>query len=93
MNNTKIDSPRIRKLYEDIKISKEESLQAFWSEIVENGSPIIEKAEEDENYLVTLTWREDEHIDTLAVYGEMFDMDSQETQLEKLVDTDLWYRT
>ncbi|WP_291578439.1 alpha/beta hydrolase-fold protein [Clostridium sp. UBA6640] len=94
MNNTKIDSPRIRKLYEDIKINKEESLQAFWNEIIENGSPIIEKIDDDnENYLVTLIWREDEHIDTLAVYGEMFGMDSQDTQLEKLVDTDLWYRT
>jgi enterochelin esterase-like enzyme len=94
MNTTKIESPRIKKLYEDVKINKEESLQAFWSEIAKKSAPLIEEIEgDDENYLVTLLWKETEPIDNVSVIGEMFGMDPDIAKLEKLIGTDLWYRT
>ena len=94
MNNIKIDIPRIKKLYEDIKINKEEALEAFWSEIIEKGAPIIEKIEgDDENYLVTLLWRETQPIDNVRVIGEIFGIDPDFTKFYRLIGTDLLFRT
>lgn len=92
--NIKIDSPRIKKLYEDIKINKEESLQAFWSEIIEKCTPLIEKIEgDDENYLVSLLWRETQPIDNVRVIGEIFGTDPDFTKFYRLTGTDLFFRT
>lgn len=93
-NNQKIISPRIQKLDEKLKIDKYKAVEEFWDEVRENGSPIIEKIEgDDKNYLVTVVWKECEPVDRMAVFGEMFGMDSENTQLEKLEGTDLWHRT
>lgn len=93
-NSQKIISQRIESLCEELKFDRVKALEKFWNEIRENGSPIIEKIEgDDENYLVTVVWKECEPVERMAVFGEMFGMDSENTQLEKLEGTDLWYRT
>ncbi|EQB88019.1 enterochelin esterase family protein [Clostridium punense] len=94
MNTVKVDSPRLRKLYEDIKINKEESLQLFWEEVKENGAPLIEEIEGDnENCLVTLLWREVEPIDNIRVIGEIFGMDPDFTKFYRMAGTDLHFRS
>lgn len=93
-NNTGIISPGIQRLCDELNFDRGTALKKFWSEIAENGAPIIEKIkDDDENYLVTVVWKECEPVEHMAVFGEMFGMDSENTQLEKLLDTDLWYRT
>lgn len=94
MNTTKIESPRLRKLYQDIKVNKEESLQLFWEEVKEKGAPLIEEIEGDnENYLVTLLWREIRPIDNIRVIGEIFGMDPDFTKLYRMTGTDLHFRS
>lgn len=93
-NNENIISPRIQSLCNELKVDRVKAINRFWNDISKNGSPIIEKIENDiENYLVTLVWRENEPIDKIAVFGEMFGMNNDNAQLEKLHGTDLWYRT
>ena len=93
-NNQKVISPRIHRLCEELIIDRGTALKTFWNEVSTNGSPIIEKTEnDDENYLLTLVWREYDPIDRLSVFGEMFGMDNINSELEKLQGTDLWYRT
>lgn len=88
MNTVKVESSRLRKLYEDIKVNKEESLQLFWEEVKEKGAPLIEKIEGDnENCLVTLLWREVEPIDNIRVIGEIFGMDPDFTKFYKMEGT------
>lgn len=93
-NNQKVISPRIQGLCKELKIDRGTALKNFWNEVSTNGAPIIEKIEnDDENYLVTLVWRECEPIDKISVIGEIFGFDSSKAELEKLQGTDLWYRT
>lgn len=93
-NYKKIISPRIQNLCDELKINREDSLNKFWSEIIKNGGPIIEKSEKNsEDYLVTIVWRECEPTDKVAVIVEAFGFDTEQTQLEKLQGTELWYRT
>lgn len=93
-NNQKIISPRIQKLYEELKSDKDKALEEFWNEVRKNGSPIIEKIEDDdENCLVTLLWRETQPIDNVRVIGEIFGIDPDFTKFYRLTGTDLLFRT
>lgn len=94
MTKITIESPIIRKLYEELKEGKLHALDMFWNEVEKNGAPLIEKIEDDEeNFLVTPLWRAVEPIDNVCVIGEMFGMDTDDTKFEHLLNTDLWYRT
>ena len=94
MEDSKIVSLILRKLYDDLQGGRIEALEAFWKEIETNESPLIEKVQgDDENYMVTLLWKETEPIDNVSVIGEMFGMDTEDTRFEQLLDTNLWYRT
>jgi len=94
MSNHKIQSPRIMRLYEDLQGGNIEALDIFWKEVLEKGTPLIEKVEgNDEYYLVTLLWKASESIESISVNGEMFGMDTDNTKLERLLGTNLWFRT
>ncbi|WP_072903281.1 alpha/beta hydrolase-fold protein [Hathewaya proteolytica] len=93
-NNRNIISPRIERLCNEVKNNGTAALERFWNEVSKTGTPLIESIENDkENYLVTLLWREEEPIERIAAFGEMFGFESCNAELEKLQDTDLWYRT
>lgn len=94
MDNLKIESPIIEKLYKDININKEAALKNFWYDVEKNGAPIIEKIDDDEeNCLVTLVWRETQPVDNIRVIGEIFGTDPDFTKFYRLEGTDLLYRT
>lgn len=94
MNISNISSPRIKQLQEAVLLGDRNAIEAFWSDIEKNGAPMIEKIPDDSsNLLVTLVWKDAGDIETIAVLGEMFGMNTDETKLERLLDTNLWYRT
>ncbi|GCD11168.1 alpha/beta hydrolase [Clostridium tagluense] len=94
MENNKIVSPILRKLYDVLQAGRVGALEVFWKEIEKNGSPLIEKIEgDDENYMVTLIWKATERTDDVCAIGEMFGYDEENTKFEQLLDTNLWYRT
>jgi enterochelin esterase-like enzyme len=94
MGNSKIVSPILRKLNDDLKGGRVEALELFWKDIEKNGAPLIEKIEgDDENYMVTLLWKATEPIDNVCTIGEMFGWDTDNTKFQQLLETNLWYRT
>jgi len=89
-----IKSHKIKKLKEKILSGDENQINIFWNMIEEKGSPLIERIEDDNhNYYVTLIWRGNSDTNCVSVFGEMFGLDTDETKLERLLSTDLWYRT
>jgi len=94
MAKNEILSPRINLLFNQLVNGDNDALDLFWHEIEANGSPIIEDIQDDDKYcLVTMIWKGREDIKKVAVFGEAFGFNTSENQLERLLDTDLWFRT
>ncbi len=92
--NTPI-SPRITALQDALTSGNAAALEAFWQEIIEHGTPMIEAIERDEkHYLVTFLWRDQGETRNVVVYGGPTGLDSPAlNQMTRLLDTDLWYKT
>ncbi|MDF2520175.1 MAG: enterochelin esterase [Clostridia bacterium] len=87
-------SPKIKGLMEAISAGDCKAIDGFWKAVEENGTPIVEEIPGDsEHVLVTVVWKDAGDIETIAVFGEMFGMNTDEEKLEKLLDTNLWYKT
>lgn len=87
-------SPKIKKLKEAILEGDIKALENFWFDVERNGAPIVEDIPGDsDNVLVTIVWKDAGDIKNIAVFGEMFGMDTEKTRLEKLLETNLWYKT
>lgn len=94
MDANNISSTRIKGLQEAVLKGDGNAINVFWKDVEKNGTPLIENIPgDDKNLLVTLVWKDAGDIETIAVLGEMFGMDTAETKLERLLDTNLFYRT
>lgn len=94
MNADKSISPVIEALEKALKVGNQEALDIFWNTVEQKGAPLIEEIPGDEqNVLLTVVWKETENIETIAVFGELFGMNTEETQLKKLPGSNLWYKT
>jgi enterochelin esterase family protein len=94
MDANSIVSPKIKILEKAVLSGENKVIAEFWAEIEKNGAPIIEKIpNDDENVLLTVVWKDRGDIETISVFGEMFGMNTDETKLDRLLDTNLWYRT
>ncbi|XMB86850.1 alpha/beta hydrolase-fold protein [Mycoplasmatota bacterium WC44] len=92
--NNEIKSPIIEALKIEIENGYENSLDNFWNSIEENGAPLVELIDNDEkNVLVTVVWKDEGDIETIAVFGEIFGTNTEETKLESLLEANLWYKT
>ena len=59
-------SPRLAVLRQALQSGDTKAFNAFWQEVVEQGTPLIESLEEDPDYsLVTFLWRAGETCDAL----------------------------
>ncbi|MCM1988371.1 hypothetical protein KDK92_01355 [Oceanirhabdus seepicola] len=88
---SELESAVIMDLKEKIEKGDTEALQEFWNNLENKGTPIIEEIEGDsENALVTFIYKEDYEIDNVVVLIPPFEV---EKKLEKLLDTNLWYKT
>lgn len=83
-------SPRLAALRNRLTAGDRSALDSFWKEIEQNGAPLIEPvAESDRDTLVTILWRATE--ETRSVF--VFQISSTDKPMERLLDTDLWYKT
>ncbi len=93
-NNSKISSPMISRLQEEIKINKEEAVSRFWKEIEKIGTPIFEEIEEDSKYnLITFLVREDEEVENIVCNNIFVIEDIREGLLERIENTNVYFKS
>jgi enterochelin esterase family protein len=85
-------SQRLRNLHASIEAGRTSALDHFWTEIEEQGTPIIEPAGTGYCH-VTFLWRDDgstRHVDVIQDWGAD---GIREHAMTRLPGTDLWYIT
>jgi enterochelin esterase family protein len=83
-------SPRLAALQHRIKSGDKKALDNFWKELTERGAPIIEGVPgNDREMLVTMLWRAREETKNVFV----FRLGDVSKPMQRLLDTDLWYKT
>lgn len=89
-----LKSKMIMGLERKIKQGNKEALEEFWSYVEQNGTPLIEKIDEDyENDLVTFIYKVDMEIENVVLISPIGWHNLHECRLEKLLETNLWYIT
>lgn len=88
-------SSRISQLQNDLEGGDTSALASFWQSVSEQGAPIIESLSDDESHvLVTFVWRGNEETQNVVIFGGLSHLESAEHhQMERLLETDLWYKT
>lgn len=85
-------SPRLAQLQQDLKASKPGALQAFWDGL--KRAPLVEPIPADARYFhVTFVARAKDGDGTTAVACPLNFDKPAEGRMERLADTDLWYKT
>lgn len=84
----------IKRLYDDLESGEADALNKFWESVEKESTPLIEAIDNDnENMLVTVVWRDLEGVDRISVAGEFFGFDPNASRLNKIENTDVWYRS
>ncbi len=87
-------SARIASLHHEIEAGNQEALDAFWHEVTQQGTPLVEPIEDDtQHMLVTFLWRADADLNNVTVIGGVAGYDFAGNQMLRLLDTDLWFRS
>lgn len=88
-------SPRITALEQALASGDTSTLDEFWQEVTEQGTPLIESIDgDDQHTLVTFLWRDKGDTKNVVVVGGPAGWgDLVQNQLTRLLDSDLWYRT
>lgn len=70
------------------------SVEDFWIEIGNKGAPIIESIEGDiQNNFITFVYKGDDTTKNVVVIGAFPGFDYTQNQMDRLLDTDIWYKT
>ena len=91
MDSSFIQSPRLRQLEKTLADGDDETLDAFWEEVAEKGTPLIETVSgEDHLSLVTFLWRSNqaESVDMVSMMTRPSDQG-----MDRLPGTDIWYKS
>jgi enterochelin esterase-like enzyme len=89
-----VRSPRLVALSQALARSVPDALTAFWTEMRELGTPLVEPLlDAPEQALVTFLWRSTTPTSTVVVVGGLAGLDFANQQMTHLPGTDLWYRT
>src|SRR6185295_17499404 len=89
-NNDRPLSPRLATLQDRLKAGDQTALADFWKAIARDGAPIIEGVPgNDRDLLVTMVWRAREETKNVFV----FRLGDVSRTMERMLDTDLWYKT
>jgi enterochelin esterase-like enzyme len=91
----KFTSPRIAGLRKAIESGQSDAVAAFWKEMEKQGAPLIEPIDGNEkDMLATFLWRATaETRNVLIVWYPFTPAKSDDYQMRRLADTDVWYRT
>ncbi|WP_425445853.1 enterochelin esterase [Dethiothermospora halolimnae] len=94
MTNENIKSPKLKKLQNKVKAGDKSALESFWREIEENGAPLIEDIEGDnEHKLVTFIVKEEEGVKQFVVASFISGYILKDNILDRLEGTDIYYRS
>ena len=97
MNKRKeLESPTITKLRNDIKSGNTSVLKNFWLKVKENGTPLIEPIENDENYkLVTFIVKADDDTRNVVIITALANQDDvvSNNVCERIEDTNVFYKS
>lgn len=86
-------SPRIAALQQALSAGDRAALEAFWGELTQRGSPLIEPIPRDaEHSLVTFVWRAADEGAAPAVVSALSGRDTTDP-MERLPGTDVWHKT
>lgn len=87
-------SPRIAALQGELEAGHRGALDAFWHQVSEQGTPLIEAIPGDADHaLVTFVWRGNPATHNVVVIGSFTRWDYVHNQMSRVRDTDLWSRT
>jgi len=91
---TTIISPKLEKLKNQLKNGNEKALYTFLHEIKSNHTPLVEQCPIDNQYkLITYIWLGDQNTKNVYVVGSFPGWDLSVNQLQRLLQTDIWYVT
>ncbi|MDU4890110.1 MAG: alpha/beta hydrolase-fold protein [Clostridium sp.] len=94
MSNNKIISYKINELRNQIASNNINAVNDFWTRIEKEGTPLIEEIQGDkDNVLVTFVYKETEPIENVLVFGTIPGYRYSENLMEKLLNTDVWFKT
>ena len=88
-------SPRLIALNQELEAGNGNALDVFWNEITQQGTPLIEPIQDDEeNVFITFLWRSVEEVENVVVYSMMVGYyNLNDMQMSRLLNTNLWYKT
>jgi enterochelin esterase family protein len=97
MAENELMSPRLETLRQALEGGQAGALDLFWKEIEEQGEPLLELIEGDDDELyATFLWRAEEELENVVIFSKLFMeglADREGGKMERLLDTNLWYRT
>jgi enterochelin esterase-like enzyme len=87
-----LKSPRLDALQEDLVAGNVAALNAFWEEVAQQGTPLIEPLEgDDQHFLVTFLWRGGDESGDVVVNFTLAGQGSGSEALHHLPGTDIWH--
>ena len=91
------ESPTIRALAQAVQDGNSTAVDAFWRQLDERGSPLVERTDEDAEYaLVTFVWRGSSSTGRVVVSGQLGQLTGTrpgDNDLTQLAKTGVWYRS
>ncbi|MGE6591076.1 alpha/beta hydrolase [Bacillus mycoides] len=91
---TSIISPKLEELNNQLKKGNEKAIYTFLYEIKSNNTPLIEQCPVENQYkLITYIWLGDQKTENVYVFGSFPGWDLSVNQLQRLLQTDIWYVT
>jgi len=94
MEKSSLKSKIIMQLEEKIQHGNNGAIDEFLCEIERNGTPLIEKLEDDfENDLVTFVYKSDEELENIVFMPPVGEDNLLENKMQRLLETNLWYIT
>lgn len=89
-----MESEVIKTLRKELIKGNENAITHFWEMIMAKGSPLVEGIDGDqENVLITFIWKDHPDLKSVSVYGPFPGGDISQNQLQRLHDTDVWYKS
>ncbi len=91
------DSPTIRALGAAVEAGNTSAEEAFWRQIMERGTPLVERTDEDADHvLVTFVWKASEPTARVVLNGQLGQLTGTrpaDNELTLLPRTAVWYRS
>ncbi len=93
-NSSKIVSPMISRLRDEIKINNVEAVSKFWEKIERIGTPVFEEIEGDNKFnVITFLVREEEPVENIFCFNLFVTEDIKKGLLKRIEDTSIYFKS